>query len=350
MIDLSQAVISRLAIHRVGNKAMDENSIISQKLADVTPELEPVLVNFFTKRFTGDTYYKFTHPSGLDYNDMYNFVKSILWSESETYARSVDILKHIYHHGVHPNIKGGEVYVAYLKNCILDDEPLDAVGIFKSEHKDTFISFSEQSDGIEASGLLGIALTKLDKGCIVFNTEENTGYRVIAFDGSKKQGVYWLDDVLQVLEDTDDNTYTRNSIGLCAAFAKEVVGNVHGKKDEILLLKDTFSFFERAENFELDEYAQEVLKEQEYIDSFKNFAGQYEERTGRKLENDHEISRIALKAIKPKFKSLIKLDTGIEIALKFNNIESGKRFVERGYDKEAKMSYYKVFFNEELDN
>ena len=31
----------------------------------------------------------------------------------------------------------------------------------------------------------------------------------------------------------------------------------------------------------------------------------------------------------------------------FNNPESSKRFIEKGYDDEKGMSYYKVYFNSE---
>lgn len=348
MLDLSQAVISRLAIHRVGNKAQEEDPIVSAKLADLTPELEETLVGYFTKPFKGDLYYKFTHPSGLQYNEVHNFVKSMFADETAVYLQSVNILKHLHHMGVNPNTKSGEVYVAYMKNCMLDEEPLDAIGIFKSENKDTFLAFRNERDGLEADALVGLNIKNLDKGCIVFNSEEETGYRVVAIDRSKKDGIYWFDDFLQVLEDTDDNTHTRDALNLCNAFAKDMLAPQHGKKDEVLFMKHTLDYFDKAETFELGEFADIVVADPEYNTAFKGYVETYETRIGRKVENDFSISRPMLKTMKPKFKDLIKLDTNIHIKLNFDNLESGRRFIERGYDADAKMSYYKVYFNEEL--
>ncbi len=349
MLDLSEAVISRLAIHRVGNKAQEEDPIVSAKLADVTPELEGALLTYFMKPFKGDAYYKFTHPSGLEYNEVYSFAKSMFMDEGSTHLQSVNILKHLHHHSVHPNIKSGEVYVAYLRNCMLDDEPLDAVGIFKSENKDTFLAFRNERDGLEADALLGVNIKKLDKGCIVFNTEEENGYRVITIDASGKDTVYWMDDFLQVVEDSDENFYTRDALNLCNAFAKDVLTPQHGKKDEVLFMKHTLDYFSKAEHFEMGEFAQEVIQDEEYTKAFSGYLETYETRIGRKVENDFGISKPALNSAKKKFKDLIKLDTNIHIKLNFDNLESGRRFIERGYDQDAKMSYYKVYFNEELE-
>jgi hypothetical protein len=349
MLDLSQAVISRLAIHRVGNKVQDEEAIVSTKLADVTPELETILVDFFTKPFKGEINYKFTHPTELEHNDIYTYAKAVFWDEKELYAQSVNILKHIHHNSTHPNIKSGEVFVVLFKNCILDDEPLEAIGIFKNEHKDTFLSFRNETDGLETDPLIGVSLKKLDKGCIIFNLEEDTGYRVLAVEASGKDSAYWFDDVLQIVEEADENTYTRDALYLCNTYGKEVLATSEGgKKDEVLFMKSTLDYFTKADTFEMGEFADHVINDEDYTAKFKEHCKKIEERLDRKLENDFEISKPMLKKQKTLFKNVIKLDTNIQIALNFDNLESGRKFIERGYDEKAKMSFYKVYFNEEL--
>ncbi|WP_317169152.1 hypothetical protein [Mucilaginibacter humi] len=39
----------------------------------------------------------------------------------------------------HPNIKSGELYVAYFKDVQIEGNLLEAVGIFKSENKETYL-------------------------------------------------------------------------------------------------------------------------------------------------------------------------------------------------------------------
>ena len=38
-----------------------------------------------------------------------------------------------------PNIKGGDLFVVYFKDCQLNGETLDAIGLFKSENKSQFL-------------------------------------------------------------------------------------------------------------------------------------------------------------------------------------------------------------------
>ena len=51
---------------------------------------------------------------------------------------------------------------------------------------------------------------------------------------------------------------------------------------------------------------------------------------------------------KKKIKSEILLDTRIQIKIDVDEIDTVKDNVERGYDDEKKMHFYKVYFNEEL--
>ena len=55
-----------------------------------------------------------------------------------------------------------------------------------------------------------------------------------------------------------------------------------------------------------------------------------------------------IKKEKKKIKSEILLDTMIQIKIDPNEIDTVKENLERGYDEEKKMHFYKVFFNEEL--
>lgn len=349
MIDLTQAIITRLAVHRVGNRAQEEDIVISQKLADVTPELEAALLKYFIKPFKGDAFYKFTHPTSVDMNEIYSYARSVFLDQGSTYLQSVNILKHLYHQTLHPNIKSGEVYVAYLQNVEYDGEIMDALGIFKSENKDTFLHFRKEYDGIEVDPLEGVNIKKLDKGAVIFNTEHEDGFRVVTVDASGNDTVYWMDDFLQVEEDSDENFFTRDALNLCNGFARDILGEEHGKRDQVLFMKHAVDHFSKRENFRLDEFADEVIQEPGYVEAFKGYVETFETRIGRKVEDDFSISEPALKAMKKKFKDTIKLDTNIHIKLNFDNLESGSRFIEKGFDPEFNMSYYKVYFNEELD-
>ena len=65
------------------------------------------------------------------------------------------------------------------------------------------------------------------------------------------------------------------------------------------------------------------------------------------IRNNFDVSGVVLKKEKNKLKTEIKLDTNISIKLDVEAPEAASEYLERGYDEEMKMKYYKVYFNEE---
>lgn len=55
-----------------------------------------------------------------------------------------------------------------------------------------------------------------------------------------------------------------------------------------------------------------------------------------------------VKKEKKKIKNIIKLDTNLELKVLLNK-EDGTKNIEKGYDEEKGMSYYKIYFNEEIN-
>lgn len=54
-----------------------------------------------------------------------------------------------------------------------------------------------------------------------------------------------------------------------------------------------------------------------------------------------------VKKQKKRIKTDIKLDTNIQIKLDIDAPDAAEEYLEKGYDEERKMQYYKVYFNEE---
>ncbi len=65
------------------------------------------------------------------------------------------------------------------------------------------------------------------------------------------------------------------------------------------------------------------------------------------IRNHFDVAENVVKKAKRKLKSEIKLDTNIQIKLDIDAPDAASEYLERGYDDEKKMYYYKVFFNEE---
>ena len=94
----------------------------------------------------------------------------------------------------HPHIKSGEVYITYLTGILLDNKKVDAIGIFKSEMKHDFLQFEETESNLNLVIQQGINISKLDKGCLIFNVGKEDGYKVLSIDSNRYDAKYWLDN------------------------------------------------------------------------------------------------------------------------------------------------------------
>lgn len=139
-------------------------------------------------------------------NEVFTCVSKIFDDPEILLEQSVNLAKHLYEQSVHPKIKSGEFYVVYFKNCMIDGNTVDAIGLFKSENKEIFLQIHTANDGFEIESQQGININKLDKGCLIFNTDKENGYVVAVVDNTNK-GVdahYWIDDFLHVRQRQDE--------------------------------------------------------------------------------------------------------------------------------------------------
>jgi hypothetical protein len=66
------------------------------------------------------------------------------------------------------------------------------------------------------------------------------------------------------------------------------------------------------------------------------------------MSDSFQVSELVLEKQKRSIKNAIQLDTNIQLRFNFDDPASMGKFVERGYDEEKGMHYYKVFYNEEI--
>ncbi len=352
MIDLSQARLTTLAMHKVGNKLKQEGVLVSDSLFPLDDEmLVQSLEDYFLKPFKAEEFFKFIHGSDLNLNEVYTYCRTIFEQpRTEFLAQSMHLLNHLYDQSVHPHIKSGEFYVAHFRECLIDEQPLEAIGLFKSEHKDAFLQPGEAEERMQLSLEEGVDIKKLDKGCLIFNTYAEDGYSVLMVDRNSEDTQYWRDDFLHVDRIQDNSFQTEKFLTFTKDYVSEVFSREQDKKDQVVFLNKSLNYFNKNEVFDVDSYKEEVLPTPEQQEPFDDSRRQYETDEGMSpAEEGFQISRYAVRSMKKLFKSIIKLDTEVEIKLNPKKIEEVSENVERGFDDHRGMFYYKIYFNEELE-
>ncbi len=231
---------------------------------------------------------------------------------------------------------------------VLDNEKIDAVGIFKSEIKQEFLQFQEKGTHLEMILEQGVNLNKLDKGCLIFNTLGEEGFKVLSVDSNRYDTKYWLENFLGVNILPDDNFYTKNYLKFCQNFAKDVVLPAEDKQQEVLFMNRAVNHFAKNDAFEESLFLNEVMENPELIPEFKHYKVEKGPKYSIEDVSTFPIANKAVSDSRKKIKNVITLDTNIQIRMDFINPESAERFVEKGWDEEKQMYYYLVYFNKEM--
>ncbi len=340
-----EASIDKIFIHKVGNKSEEEGYVISKKEVVIDRELNTLLTHYFLSHFKSEEQYHFFHDTELAFNETHSYVSNILNNPDLILEQSTNLAQHLYNKSTHPKIKGGEFYTVYIKNCNLNGEIFDAVGLFKSENKDTFLEIEQISDGYEIESKEGLNLSKLDKGAIIFNTQVENGYLVSIVDNTNRstEAQYWKDEFLGIQALKNDFHQTNEFLGIAKKFVTKQLSEDFEvtKADQIDLLNRSVEYFKSNDKFEKADFEESVFQEQELIESFKQFDSAYRYDNNLELADSFEISAQAVKKQARVFKSVLKLDKNFHIY-----IHGDKELIEQGVEKDGRK-YYKIYYNAE---
>ncbi len=346
MVDFAQASLSKLIIHKVGNRLLEEKASLSNTQIDITrhEDLSGVLLTYFLSHFKEPVYYNFHHVSSLDLNEIYSIATELFESTRGFVKKSKDIANILYEYSNHPKIKGGELYVAVFEDCKINNEYADVIGIFKSENKDVFIKVTEDEESFQVNHDEGINIKKLDKGCLIFNIDADDGYRVMIVDNqSSTEAQYWKDEFLKLKPVSDNYFQTKNYLSLAKSFVTERLDDEFevSKADQIDYLNRSIDYFKKNEQFNEKDFATAVFEHTEVIKSFKRFKTDFENENDLDIVSEFDISTSAVKKQSRVFKSVLKLDSNFHVY-----IHGDKELIEKGVDPDGRK-YYKLYYHNE---
>lgn len=347
MLNFKQSILENISVHFVGNSSEDEGVILSKEELVLDKEfVQGILTKYFLNSFKDQPYYHFTAEGDIEYNEVYRIVKEIFSGSKSFHEQSVRLAHHLYEQSDHPKIKSGEFYIVYFGACIVDEEQCDAIGLFKSENKDTYLKVFPENESLGLDHEQGININKIDKGCLIFDTKKEDGYKVCVIDNVNKTTLahYWQQDFLGLKAWEDSFFHTENYISLCKGFVEDVFNSEHNvaRADQITLLNDTQKFFDEKRTFDIKEFEEEVIKEEEVIGAFSEYKEQFKDKNEIAVYDEFQISPHAVKNNKKHLKSILKLDKNFHVY-----IHGNRNNMEKGFDEERNQHFYKIFFQQE---
>lgn len=347
MLDFTNCRIKNIIVHQVGNKTNGEFLNLSASLLDTSDErLSDLLLKYFLSPFTNVEYHCFTFSNGdFKMNPIFNYTCSIFDGIESFQKSSIDVAKHLYETSIHPQVKSGDLFVVSFTNIRIDNDETDAVGIFKSENRQSFLKL----DNINNDFLLkyddGISVDKLDKGCLIFNIEKEKGFKAAIIDKANKaaEAQFWKESFLNLKPCSDDYHFTKEFLNITKNFVTKQISEEFeiSKTDKIELLNRSVEYFKNHETFDKTDFEQEVFKDNGLIKSFQNFDSNYREENEIELLENFEISPQAVKKQAKIFKSVLKLDKNFHIY-----IHGNRGLIEQGVENDGRK-YYKIYYKDE---
>ncbi len=351
MYDFKQTEIEEVIIHGIGNRAKEEDIFLSQSTLNIDEAQKAVLLSYYLNPFKTDDYFQFIGEDAADEetrfngNRMYGYVRDLYREPDNFVEHSQKIAKFLFELSIIPKIVSGELHVVRFSNCIIDEEVVSAIGFFKSESKEPFIKLMKAGSNIDIEREEGISLKKVDRACLIFNTDKGNGYRILNVDKTKGDALpHWQFDFLAIQQRREDFYNTNNFISMIKNFSDEVLveeNNIQ-PSDQIAFIQRTEDYLKNTDQFTSEEFAEEVIGDAQITDAFNNYIPNFESDYDIEIKKEFPVSKQAVKSNKKYFKSVIKLDKSFHVYVHTNPDN-----LEKGFDNARAMKYYKLYYKEE---
>lgn len=344
VLNFEQARIEKLSVHFVGNRTNGEKLQLTDNEYQLNDEaLYEVVRQFFFNPFKGETFFCFQDLNAATAK----IVQDIFEKPANFHVKSRELGQYLYQCATHKKVKSGELYVTYMKECIIDDEVVEAIGIFKSENKDIFLKVHHRAAAAEVVVDEGLNVQKLDKGCIIFKTYEKEGYKIAMVDSNSNINTaqYWKTDFLGVEPVDTEYFMTNQYMEMLKGFSKDYLTpeNEVQREDQLAFLQKSNEYFTNSDVFDTKQFTKDVIIEPELADTFMSYKEEFESDKHLPVMERFQISQPAVEKNSQKFfRSVIKLDRNFHVY-----VHGNAQNIERGYDEKKKMSFYKLYYNSE---
>ncbi|NIK91157.1 nucleoid-associated protein [Mangrovimonas sp. CR14] len=348
MIKRSQASISKLIIHKVGNKFNHTKNAFSEDIVRFDDASYDLMLPFLLRPFGSVVQsYRFNHHASIALNEINTYSSQIFEDDDHFVETSKHIVEHLFEQSNSAQIKTGDVLVVLFEGIEYNEITTNAVGIFKIENKVDFFQTFLENSSYDVVVQKGINSKKVDKGCLILNQSDAEGRIILSADNNNYDAQYWTKQFLNIKFADDANQHTQTYIELCRDFSEEVLKTSYGNQEQSTFLAKTIDYFKEHESVDVEDFKDEVFFEDKHKELFDNYKKSFESELDIVVRNHFDVAEAVVKKEKRKLKTEIKLDTNIQIKLDIDAPDASEEYLERGYDEEKKMHYYKVYFNTE---
>lgn len=347
MILYQEAKLVAISAHQIGSKTLDQGcNFSSSGMALPEPELQSEYLRFILGSFTQPEFFSLNPDESVKTtSELFSAAREIFGNQNSLHAQSEQLGALLYELTSQPQVKAGYFLMAYFTGIQLDEQLLDAIGLYKLDQTDSFIKPVFKGKNCNLLLEQGFPLDKPDYACLILNTNAENGFKVMAIEKSSRGSghSYWKEDFLGLRSFNDAFHHTRNFLTLARSFVSDVLPEEFevNRTDQIDYLNRSLGYFKSNERFDEEEFKRDVFNSPEVIESFNEYKKSYEDAGDFELSSQFEISSPAVKKQSRIFKSVLKLDRNFHIY-----VHGDRELIERGVEPDGRK-FYKIYYEEE---
>lgn len=168
---------------------------LSSRASEVSDDVAGIIVrNYLHGAHASGAAYEFHHESDLALNEVRNYARQIFSDKGRFEDASKAIAKHLYSKSTHPNISGGDLFVALFSLNEGGEAGRHVLGVFKTELTERFLVVDEHAEVLTLTGRIGIDPRDLQKAALIFEYDDS----IVAIERGNTRTRYWLEDFLKV--------------------------------------------------------------------------------------------------------------------------------------------------------
>ena len=210
-MEIGESVVKAVILHQVGNRLRDEPLVLADTCFAITDSISNIILGGYLRGIVSDkNQYMLTHESDMALNDVAHHISCFFEKKTSFEELSKKLATHLYASTHHPNIVAGDLFVILFDRLKVDGVYRSAIGIYKSESKQQYLSARTDGKTKQLEVSSGINPELIDKGVLIVDN-----YEVIyAIDRLSSRTKYWVDDFLKAKQIPNESTKSAVATGL----------------------------------------------------------------------------------------------------------------------------------------
>ncbi|MBW5461220.1 hypothetical protein GOY11_08530 (plasmid) [Pseudomonas aeruginosa] len=313
-MEIGESLVQSVILHQVGNRLREEPLVLADQCFSLTDSISNLILGGYLRGIVGSkNQYVLTHESDMALNDVAHHTSAFFSQKISFVELSRSLAAHLYASAHHPNIAAGDLFVILFNKLKVDGKYSSAVGIYKSESKQQYISARTDGETGKLEVSSGINPDLIDKGVLIVEGLET----IYAIDRLSSRTKYWIDDFLKAKQLPNESAKSAVTIGVIEKVRESIESPVARQE----FGRELAALCEERDEV-LSNEVKEISETDVSADVWDTELDRIVERKG--LVNFEEVS-VSTKSLGAKLKKAFsRIDLGNDIALTIPNNHSFK--------------------------